>query len=98
MMSAMLCVFVGGSFHFNCGDASGPSQVNFFGIVSPAEKAALEFAGTWFLLSPWQRTFRKGRGRCKQRGRTEPQSFYARTFPELSYATPLLRRNAATSA
>src|SRR5216683_2978410 len=42
MMSAKLCVSAGGSFHFNCGETSGPSHVNFFGIASPAEKSGLE--------------------------------------------------------
>src|SRR5258708_38251736 len=41
MMSGKLCVFAGGSFQESFGETSGPSQVNFFGIASPAEKAVL---------------------------------------------------------
>src|SRR6202007_2408550 len=41
IIRAKLCVFAGGSFQFSLGETSGPSQVNFFGMVSPAEKALL---------------------------------------------------------
>src|SRR2546429_9074089 len=49
MMSAKLCVFAGGSLQVSLGEASGPSQVNFFGIVSLAAKASLEI----FMVPPW---------------------------------------------
>jgi len=42
MMSAKLCVAAGASFQLSGGETSGPSHVNFFGIVSPLEKATLE--------------------------------------------------------
>src|SRR5258708_19532044 len=42
MMRAKLWVFAGGSPQESFGETSGPSQVNFFGIDSPAEKAGLE--------------------------------------------------------
>ena len=34
----------GGSVQASCGEASGPSQVNFLGILPPLEKAVLEIA------------------------------------------------------
>src|SRR5437868_3023288 len=49
MISAKLCVFAGGSFQLSLGEASGPSHVNFLGIISLAEKAEL----TIFMLPPW---------------------------------------------
>src|SRR5712692_5640583 len=42
MISEKLCVFSGGSFQVSFGERSGPSQLNFFGMVSPAGKAVLE--------------------------------------------------------
>ena len=51
MMSAKLCVFAGGSLQVSLGEASGPSQVNFFGIVSLAAKASLEI----FMVPPCPR-------------------------------------------
>jgi hypothetical protein len=42
MMTAKLCVAAGASFQLSCGETSGPSHVNLFGIVSPLENAALE--------------------------------------------------------
>src|SRR5579864_2579140 len=41
MMSAKLCVLAGGSVQVNRGESSEPSQVNFWGIVTPAENAVL---------------------------------------------------------
>jgi hypothetical protein len=49
MISAKLCVFAGGSVQLSFGEASGPSQVNLFGIISPAEKDELEI----FMVPPW---------------------------------------------
>ena len=41
-MRAMLFVLAGGSFHVRFGETSGPSQVNFLGIISPAENPELK--------------------------------------------------------
>src|SRR5258708_2242657 len=41
MMRVKLWVFAGGSPQESFGETSGPSHVNFFGIVSLAEKAGL---------------------------------------------------------
>src|SRR5260370_40107603 len=60
MMSAKLRVFGGGSFHFNCGETSGPSQVNFLGIVSPAEKASLEICKDIVPPFSWAKRFPEG--------------------------------------
>jgi hypothetical protein len=51
-MSAKLCVFAGGSLQLSLGEASGPSQVNFWGIASLARKASLEI----FMAPPWAST------------------------------------------
>jgi hypothetical protein len=49
MTSAKLCVAAGTSFQLNGGETSGPSHVNFFGIVSPLEKAVFEI---WKDIAP----------------------------------------------
>ena len=42
MMSAKLCVAADASLQRSCGETSGPSHVNFFGIVWPLEKTVFE--------------------------------------------------------
>jgi len=41
MISAKLCVPPAAPFHLSGGETSGPSHVNFLGIVPPAENAAV---------------------------------------------------------
>src|SRR5690242_3307479 len=72
MMSAMLCMFGGGSFHFNCGETSGPSQVNFFGIASPAENVALEICRDIVPPFSWAKDFPESQRRKQKTKPTRP--------------------------
>src|SRR5260370_17437948 len=57
MMRAKLWVFAGGSPQESFGETSGPSQVNFFGIDSPAEKAGLEICIAMAPPFAWDKSF-----------------------------------------
>src|SRR5437764_1269279 len=62
MISAKAWVFADGSSHFNCGEMSGPSQVDSFGIASPAEKAVLEIWRGMVAPFSWAKIFSEGHG------------------------------------
>src|SRR5262249_48106238 len=63
MMSAKLCVFSGSAPQLSFGETSGPSQVNFLGIISPAEKKALEICSDIFSPFPWSNGPVKSKGK-----------------------------------